>query len=82
MPARHFASLCRFDYETELEMARAYRRAEVPFIISNIPVIEKSVSKWADLDYLRGKLTKSSYLAECECVRVLLYMPFPSILPA
>lgn len=83
VPARHFASLCRFDYETELEVARAYRRAEVPFIVSNIPVIEKSVSKWADLDYLRGKLTKSSYLAECECARVLLlYMPFPSNLPA
>jgi hypothetical protein len=36
----------------------------VPFIVSNIPVIEESVRKWDDLAYLKGKLTKRSYLTE------------------
>ena len=65
-PAYVYDSLRRFDWRSESDrrLAFAYRKAEVPFIVSNIPVIEESVEKWSDLEYLKGKLTKRSYLAE------------------
>jgi len=33
IPPKHFASLCRFHYQSELSAAKAYREAEVPFIV-------------------------------------------------
>ena len=44
-PARHYHSLCRFDYEKpgDLDKAVAYREAEVPFIIYNNPAAQKVV---------------------------------------
>ena len=33
IPPRHHAGLCRFDFQNEFDVALAYRKAEVPFLV-------------------------------------------------
>ena len=46
IPATYYDSLCRFDYQntTQLAQAFAYRDAEVPFVVHNIPRLDNLVS--------------------------------------
>lgn len=64
IPARHYAGLCRFDYQNERERALAYRKAEVPFLVHNVPGIDEVVQRWSDPEYLSGKLGNKRYLTE------------------
>mmetsp|Transcript_63876 Transcript_63876/g.144099 ORF Transcript_63876/g.144099 Transcript_63876/m.144099 type:complete len:414 (+) Transcript_63876:361-1602(+) len=65
IPPRHFMSICRFDYATQLDAARAYRDAEVPFVVRNVPKMASTVKNWASLKYLTSRLGQTrSYMAE------------------
>jgi len=56
VPERMYEGLCRFDYATDLDKAIAYRDAEVPFQLFNVPAMNSVVRKWADPAHLRRKL--------------------------
>jgi len=64
IPAQHFDSLCHFNYQTELHKAFAYRKAEVPFVVYNVPAVDQTVRRWHNMDFLSQKLGPKSYLAE------------------
>jgi hypothetical protein len=64
VPRQHHAALCRFDYQTELESARAYRKAEVPFLVSNVPALSDTVKNWADREYLKAKFHGRKFMVE------------------
>jgi Cupin-like domain len=66
IPPFHFDSICHFDYrnQSELDAAYMYRKAEVPFIVYNIPAVDEIVKKWNDIDYLQKKLGKKTYRTE------------------
>lgn len=49
---------------TELSIANAYRKAEVPFIVYNIPEVDEVVKKWNSVDYLQKQLGKKTYRTE------------------
>lgn len=52
----HYDSFCRFDYVKDRAKIEAYRKADVPVVITNIPEVSQAVRKWSDLDYLNDKL--------------------------
>lgn len=56
LPAHYgrYSSMRTFDYADEQERTEAehYRRAEVPFVIRNVPELAPTVEKWASDDYL------------------------------
>ena len=54
-------TLLHFDYQNprELEMARRYRDAELPFKLYNIPDVTAAAHKWQDDDYI-GRMFGSS----------------------
>lgn len=56
MPAKMYRSLCRFDYQTQFDLALAYRDLEVPFQLYNVPDLNDISRKWHSDDYLRSKL--------------------------
>ena len=58
IPPFHHDTLCHFDYSdpSQLELAFAYRQAEVPFVVYNVPEVDSVVRKWSDLEYLRNRL--------------------------
>ena len=64
IPNIHYDSICRFDYQLERDTAAAYRRAEVPFIVYNVPEVDEVVRKWSNLDYLSERLGTSPYRSE------------------
>ncbi len=66
IPAKHYDSLCHFDYtnETQLEYAYNYRAAEKPFLVYNIPTVDEVADKWGDLQYLKKRLGDNKYRAE------------------
>jgi len=65
IPERMYETLCRFDYATELDKAFAWRDAEVPFQLYNVPEMTAVAEKWADPEHLRKKLGKS-HKYKCE----------------
>lgn len=56
IPKLHYDSFCRFDFVTEMEKIRSYKKANVPFIIYNMPDLDSTMERWSDLDYLNDKL--------------------------
>jgi hypothetical protein len=58
IPSIHYDSLCHFDYSNpeQLKQAYAYRDAEVPFVVYNVPEVDAVVKKWSNLDYLQQRL--------------------------
>eukprot|EP01035_Chromulina_nebulosa_P026497 gene26497-34697_t len=66
IPSYHYDSICHFDYnnKTELDAAYAYRKADVPFIMYNIPELDKVVKKWSNIDYIHRRLGTKSYRTE------------------
>mmetsp|Transcript_43704 Transcript_43704/g.98807 ORF Transcript_43704/g.98807 Transcript_43704/m.98807 type:complete len:211 (-) Transcript_43704:989-1621(-) len=74
IPPKIHSSLCRFDYVTQLDIARAYRNAEVPFVVRNVPKMASTVHNWANLDYLAERLGRNkSYLAEYSATNHFMY---------
>ena len=67
IPERMYQSVCRFDYATELAQAIAYRDAEVPFQLYNVPAMNDISRKWSDPAYMRRKLGASTKY-KCEAL--------------
>jgi hypothetical protein len=53
VPPFHYNSLCYFDYETESHKALNYRAADVPYLLYNVPDINKVVDNWQSLDHMK-----------------------------
>jgi hypothetical protein len=64
IPATHHHGLCRLDYRKDLAKAMAYRAAEVPFVLYNVPAAEKVVKNWAQPGYLEKLLGDEQYRTE------------------
>lgn len=66
IPPFHYDSLCHFDYsnQTEFTKALAYRTAELPFVVYNMPEVDKVARQWSDIDYLHKKLGNKKYRTE------------------
>jgi len=64
VPEIHYDSICHVDYATEYDKAVAYRDAEKPFIVYNVPEVDKAVKKWSSIEYLKEKIGKRSYHTE------------------
>lgn len=75
VPARHYASLCRFDYGKEADRAKAgrYMEAEVPFVLYNIPAVDAAVAKWNTPGYLEEKLGDKEFRVEVSKTNHFLY---------
>ena len=56
--------MCRFDYQTELAKAIAYRDAEVPFQLYNHPEVDEITHKWADPKYMERRFGSGRYRCE------------------
>merc|ERR1719282_374000 len=60
-----YESVCRFDYATQLDAALAYRDAEVPFQLYNVPTMNAVARAWADPAHLRRRLgARTKYKCE------------------
>lgn len=57
-----YSSLRVFDYETEREEAQRYRMHEVPFVVRNVPVLERTVDLWGNDSYLISSLGANTKL--------------------
>jgi Cupin-like domain len=53
IPASIHQGLCVFDWETESTKAKAYREAEVPFVVINHPDVLRTAERWNHPGYLR-----------------------------
>ena len=75
IPPFHYDTLCHFDRqnETEYNYAMNYRRAEVPFVVYNIPEVDEVVKKWNNLDYLQRKLGYNKYRTELSTSNHFMY---------
>jgi hypothetical protein len=75
VPARHYASLCRFDYADAADRAKAarYSEAQVPFVLYNVPAVDAAVGKWNTPGYLQGKLGGSEMRVEVSKTNHFLY---------
>eukprot|EP01038_Epipyxis_sp_PR26KG_P007811 gene7811-10609_t len=75
IPPVHYDALCHFNYrnQTQLEQVYAYRAAEVPFVVYNIPELDEVVRKWNDLDYLSKLLGKKPYRTETSISNHFMY---------
>ena len=56
IPAKHYDSFCRFDFQTEMNKIVTYKKKEVPFIIYNMPALLEAKRRWSDIDYLNDRL--------------------------
>ncbi|GMH65586.1 hypothetical protein TrST_g8428 [Triparma strigata] len=61
-----YNSLCYFDYSLEGDRAAAlnYRKAEVPFVVRNIPDVDDTALRWSDPMYMKNLLGNSNYKVE------------------
>jgi hypothetical protein len=60
-----YSSLRVFDWLTEREEAERYRRAEVPFVIRNVPSLDRAAAHFSDDATLLGMMGESTkYMAE------------------
>jgi hypothetical protein len=67
--------LCHFDYTnaTQVQYAFAYRAAERPFLVYNIPEVDEVTKKWSSIEYLKGRLGKTKYRAETAKTNHFMY---------
>jgi hypothetical protein len=66
IPSVHYDSLCHFDYQDRGDNAKAwaYRNAELPFVMYNVPDVDRVVKRWSNVDFLERKLGKQLYTTE------------------
>jgi len=71
LPATFTETLQHFDYSepAQRKMALAYRNAELPFKIYNVPEVDAVSLRWTD-DYLEDVLDAFGYACVCVCVCV------------
>lgn len=75
IPAQHYDSLCHFDFQNSSDLIKAYnyRKAEVPYVVYNIPEVDAVVNKWNDVDYLHRKLGNGAYRTETSKTNHFMY---------
>lgn len=73
IPPMHYDSICRFDFQTQLEIATRYRDAEKPFIVYNVPQVNSMVKKWSNADYINEKLQGQAFRAESSTSNHFMY---------
>eukprot|EP00903_Cladosiphon_okamuranus_P015105 g13972.t1 len=73
VPPRHFLGVCRFDYLTELHKARAYALSEVPFVVNNVPELDRAVQEWSDPVKLAAALENHLYSIDVSSTNRFLY---------
>jgi hypothetical protein len=80
IPSVHYDSLCHFDYQNREDNAKAwkYREAEVPFVIYNVPDVDRVVKRWSNVDFLEKKLGEHLYTTETSRDNHFMYHRGPS----
>ncbi|CBJ25878.1 conserved unknown protein [Ectocarpus siliculosus] len=73
VPERHFLGVCRFDYQTELHKAQAYSLREVPFIVFNVPELDRAVQEWSNPAKLTAALGDHLYSIDVSSSHRFLY---------
>lgn len=75
IPPTHYDSLCHFDFKnkTQLQYAYNYRDQEVPFVVHNMPEINKVVKKWNTDGYLKSFLGNKKYRTETSTNNHFMY---------
>ncbi|CAM9383704.1 unnamed protein product [Ectocarpus sp. 13 AM-2016] len=73
VPERHFLGVCRFDYQTELHKAQAYSLREVPFIVYNVPELDRAVQEWSNPAKLTAALGDHLYSIDVSSSNRFLY---------
>eukprot|EP01039_Chlorochromonas_danica_P004418 gene4418-4839_t len=66
IPPFHYDSLCHFDYnnESQLRQAYEYRAREVPFVVYNVPEVDRVAKKWNNVDNVARMLGSKTYRTE------------------
>ncbi|KAH8099186.1 tRNA-Phe hydroxylase [Aureococcus anophagefferens] len=66
VPPRHFASLCVFDHEDEIQrrQATAFRKKELPFVVRHIGEVDAVVKEWSTPGVLERRLGTKYYRCE------------------
>jgi Cupin-like domain len=52
VPSKIYQSICVFDYVKDRHKIRAYRNAEVPFVVENDPSVLRTVERWNVPNYV------------------------------
>lgn len=75
IPPMHYDSLCHFDFKnkTQLQYAYNYRDAELPFVVHNMPEVNKIVKKWNTPGYLKSFLGNKKYRTETSTNNHFMY---------
>lgn len=75
VPPTIHQGVCAIDWRDpeQRRIAVHYRKSEVPFLVKNHPTIWRTASKWADYDYLHGKLGRKSYRNEHSTNNHMMY---------
>ena len=59
-----YNGICVFDYETELEKAKIYREAEVPFVVRDDPQVLRTAERWNHPGYMLNMLSDTPHRTE------------------
>jgi len=59
-----YNGICVFDYETELEKAKIYRAAEVPFVVRDDPQVLRTAERWNHPGYMLNMLSDTPHRTE------------------
>jgi Cupin-like domain len=60
VPSKIYQSICVFDYVKDLPKIRAYRNAEVPFVVENDPAVLRTVERWNVPNYVDAVMGTST----------------------
>jgi Cupin-like domain len=77
VPSKIYQSICVFDYVKDRPKIRAYRNAEVPFVVENDPAVLRTVERWSVPNYVDALMGPSTRHG-CEMSRsnhFLFYRP-------
>lgn len=65
IPSYHFGSICKFDYNSQSEIAQKYYEKDLPFIIYNHPDVNQAILNWKNFNYLNSLFGKNTlYFSE------------------
>ena len=59
-----YQGICVFDYETELEKAKIYREAEVPFVVRDDPQVLRTAERWNHPGYMLDLMSDTPHRTE------------------
>ena len=59
-----YQGICVFDYETEMEKAKIYREAEVPFVVRDDPQVLRTAERWNHPGYMLDLMSDTPHRTE------------------